>query len=101
MVVSISSRCLATVVAAAFRWLERKLPDLLAPEDVRVGFERLCNSVEDLAMDVPNTIAAVGAFMVEAVADDVLPPIFFVRRDGAALDHIRRMIRRECCSVRM
>jgi len=86
---------------ATSRLLARNLPDLLTPGDVHAGFERLCESVRELAVDVPDATAAVGAFMARAVVDDMLPPAFLVGRDGAAVDHARRLLSREHCSVRM
>jgi len=83
------------------RLLARTLPELLTPGDVHAGFEKLCASVGELAVDVPDATAAVGAFMARAVVDDMLPPAFLVGRDGAAVDHARRLLSREHCSVRM
>lgn len=57
-------------------------------------------SVEELAMDVLDATTAVGAFITRAVVNDVPPLTFLVGRDGAVLDHARRLLSRECCSVR-
>jgi len=86
---------------ATSRLIATGLAELLTAGDVRAGFEKLCGSVDELAVDVPDATAAVGAFVARAVVDDVLPPAFLIGREGAAADHARRLLSREHCSVRM
>lgn len=68
---------------------------------MRVGFEQLCDSMEEPAVDVLDSTAAMWAFMVRTMLDNVLPPTFLVGRDGVALGHNRRRISREYCFIKM
>jgi len=52
------------------------LYDVIAPAQIARGFETLIGRVDDLAMDNPQVSSLLAAFLVRAVADDVLPPSF-------------------------
>jgi len=48
----------------------------LSPDAVLLGFSRLLASLDDLALDCPDASVYFSKFVVRAVIDEVLPPIF-------------------------
>ncbi|KAL1503562.1 hypothetical protein AB1Y20_012040 [Prymnesium parvum] len=52
------------------------LYDVVSPPQITRGFEQLILRIDDLTMDNPQASTVLAAFLVRAVADDVLPPAF-------------------------
>ncbi|KAJ7290852.1 hypothetical protein O6H91_06G024600 [Diphasiastrum complanatum] len=50
--------------------------DVVEPEQLAKGFTRLLESVDDLALDIPDAVDIVALFLARAVVDDILPPAF-------------------------
>ncbi|MDA9097543.1 hypothetical protein N9L76_01265 [bacterium] len=61
---------------AAAVLLSRLYPSHLDVEQIQRGFERLLESVDDLALDVPSASSDLAMFIARAVVDDILPPKF-------------------------
>ena len=49
---------------------------VLSMRDVAAGFQRLLESLDDLALDVPAAHNLAARFLARAVADEILPPAF-------------------------
>ena len=52
------------------------------PEQLHRGFERLLESVDDLALDVPSAAEDLAMFVARATVDDILPPAFLHTLEG-------------------
>lgn len=61
---------------AAAVLLSRLFPHHLVGEQIQRGFERLLESVDDLAIDVPSAAEDLAMFVSRATVDDILPPKF-------------------------
>lgn len=61
---------------AAACLLSTLYPYHLDQSQIQRGFERLLESVDDLALDVPAASADLAMFIARAVVDDILPPKF-------------------------
>ena len=56
--------------------LSRLFPHHVVGEQIQRGFERLLESVDDLAIDVPSAAEDLAMFVSRAIVDDILPPSF-------------------------
>jgi programmed cell death protein 4 len=61
---------------AAAVLLSALYPHHIDPEQLHRGFERLLESVDDLAIDVPAAADDLAMFIARATVDDILPPRF-------------------------
>lgn len=61
---------------AAAVLLSALYPHHIDPEQLQRGFERLLESVDDLAIDVPAAADDLAMFIARATVDDILPPRF-------------------------
>lgn len=57
-------------------------PNHIGPEQIQRGFERLLESVDDLALDVPSAAEDLAMFVARATVDDILPPSFLHTLEG-------------------
>ncbi|KAL5544016.1 hypothetical protein UlMin_007800 [Ulmus minor] len=53
--------------------------DVISPSQIRDGFFILLESVDDLAVDIPDAVDILALFLARAVVDDILPPAFLPR----------------------
>ncbi|WOK94518.1 hypothetical protein Cni_G03222 [Canna indica] len=53
--------------------------DVISPAQIRQGFFMLLESVDDLAVDIPDAVNVIALFIARAVVDDILPPSFLTR----------------------
>eukprot|EP00252_Welwitschia_mirabilis_P010636 TRINITY_DN2402_c0_g1_i1.p1 TRINITY_DN2402_c0_g1~~TRINITY_DN2402_c0_g1_i1.p1 ORF type:complete len:712 (+),score=190.22 TRINITY_DN2402_c0_g1_i1:189-2324(+) len=53
--------------------------DVIAPEQVRKGFNKLLEAADDLALDIPDAVDVLAVFVARAVVDDILPPAFLTK----------------------
>ncbi|XP_018458322.2 LOW QUALITY PROTEIN: MA3 DOMAIN-CONTAINING TRANSLATION REGULATORY FACTOR 4 [Raphanus sativus] len=50
--------------------------DVVSPDQIRVGFIKLLESVGDLALDIPDAVNLLALFVARAIVDEILPPVF-------------------------
>eukprot|EP01018_Ginkgo_biloba_P010374 Gb_01138 [translate_table: standard] len=53
--------------------------DVIEPEQVSKGFNKLLESADDLALDIPDAVDVLALFVARAVVDDILPPAFLTK----------------------
>ncbi|CAL9065257.1 unnamed protein product [Musa banksii] len=53
--------------------------DVTSPAQISHGFVMLLESVDDLAVDIPDAVDVLALFIARAVVDDILPPAFLTR----------------------
>jgi hypothetical protein len=58
--------------------------DLTEPEQVSNGFSELLDSIDDLALDIPDAVDILALFFVRVVVDDILP-LSFMRKSFKSL----------------
>ena len=75
---------------AASVLLSRLYPSHLSAEQIQRGFERLLESVDDLALDVPAASADLAMFVARAVVDDIVPPKFITTTLEGLLPGLRQ-----------
>ena len=75
---------------AAAVLLSRLYPVHLDGEQIARGFERLLESVDDLALDVPDAAADLAMFVSRATVDDILPPKFVHKNLEGLLPGLRQ-----------
>eukprot|EP00457_Paulinella_chromatophora_P006243 gb/GEZN01006261.1/.p1 GENE.gb/GEZN01006261.1/~~gb/GEZN01006261.1/.p1 ORF type:complete len:447 (+),score=94.46 gb/GEZN01006261.1/:80-1420(+) len=66
---------------AASKVLAAIAHDAVSEEQMCKGFTLLLHRVEDLVLDVPDTLRLLAAFLARAVSDEALPPAFLARVD--------------------
>jgi len=71
--------------------------DVLAMGQIGKGFERLLESIDDLALDVPLARQMLAQFLARALADEVIPPSFVMdpvvqQIGGDVVNHAQRML---------
>ncbi|EOA23591.1 hypothetical protein CARUB_v10016789mg [Capsella rubella] len=59
--------------------LSRLYPNIVSPDQIRVGFIRLLESIGDLALDIPDAVNVLALFISRAIVDEILPPVFLAR----------------------
>ncbi|CAD5325212.1 unnamed protein product [Arabidopsis thaliana] len=59
--------------------LSRLYALVVSPDQIRVGFIRLLESVGDLALDIPDAVNVLALFIARAIVDEILPPVFLAR----------------------
>lgn len=64
---------------------------------IGTGFERLFESLDDLALDAPGARACAGKFLARAIADEILPPSFLsdqyvIATAGDVIDEARALL---------
>lgn len=69
--------------------------DVIDPQQVYKGFQKLVESTDDLTVDIPHAVDVLALFIARAVVDDILPPSFlaktmaYLRKDSKGVDVIR------------
>jgi len=81
-------------------------PNPLADGEMEMGFEVLLDSIEDLAIDIPDAKDMVGSFLARAVVDEVLAPAFLSDRNNAhpgdcVVEKAVSLLSREHCTARL
>ncbi|KAL7552913.1 hypothetical protein ACHAWF_016162, partial [Thalassiosira exigua] len=81
-------------------------PNPLADDEMEMGFEVLLDSVDDLAIDIPDAKAMVGSFLARAVVDEVLAPAFLSNRNNThpgdcVVEKAVSLLSREHCTARL
>jgi len=79
-------------------------PSLLSDLEMEKGFDQLLESLEDLAIDIPDAKGMVGAFLARAMVDEVLPPAFLSSKsfeENSVLDVAMKLLSREHCAARL
>jgi len=81
-------------------------PNPLEDSDVVKGFEILMDSLDDLAIDIPDAKAIVGSFLARAIVDEVLPPAFVSTRNNShpgdeVTEKAVSLLSREHCTARL
>ncbi|KAL9179082.1 LOW QUALITY PROTEIN: hypothetical protein ACHAXT_000124 [Thalassiosira profunda] len=81
-------------------------PNPLSDAEMEMGFEVLLDSIEDLAIDIPDAKAMVGSFLARAVVDEVLAPAFLSDRNNshpgdAVVEKAVSLLSREHCTARL
>jgi len=71
--------------------------DVLSMGQIGKGFERLLESVDDLALDCPLAKQMMAQFLARALADEVIPPSFVMdplvqQLGGDVVNHAQRML---------
>jgi len=67
---------------AAAVLLSALYPNHVSSLEIQRGFERLVESVDDLALDVPSAASDLAMFIARATVDDILPPAFMHTLEG-------------------
>ncbi|CAI5970307.1 unnamed protein product [Closterium sp. NIES-64] len=68
----------------ASQLLSALFQDVLPTDQVEMGFLRLLEAVDDLALDIPDAASQLALFIARAVIDDVLAPHFVLGLPGNA-----------------
>lgn len=81
-------------------------PNPLTEEEMEMGFEVLLDSIDDLAIDIPDAKAMVGSFLARAVVDEVLAPAFLSNRNNThpgdcVVEKAVGLLSREHCTARL
>lgn len=81
-------------------------PIPLEDADVSKGFEILLDSLDDLAIDIPDAKGIVGSFLARAIVDEVLPPAFISNRNNShpgdeVTEKAVSLLSREHCTARL
>jgi len=81
-------------------------PCPLTDEEMEMGFEVLLDSIDDLAIDIPDAKAMVGCFLARAVVDEVLAPAFLSNRNNShpgdcVVEKAVGLLSREHCTARL
>jgi hypothetical protein len=50
--------------------------NVISSTQIRLGFVLLLDALDDLAVDIPDTVGSLALFIARAVVDDILPPAF-------------------------
>lgn len=53
--------------------------DVVQPDQLAKGFSKLLESVDDLALDIPDAVDILAVFLARAVVDDILSPAFLYK----------------------
>ncbi|XP_010545985.1 PREDICTED: programmed cell death protein 4 [Tarenaya hassleriana] len=53
--------------------------EVVMPDQIRDGFIRLLESVDDLAVDILDAVNVLALFLARAIVDDIIPPAFLAR----------------------
>lgn len=48
----------------------------VTPDDILIGFIRVLGEIEDIKIDIPEAAMMLAKFIVRAVVDEILPPVF-------------------------
>ncbi|KAL7085619.1 hypothetical protein ACP275_14G291100 [Erythranthe tilingii] len=70
--------------------------DVIDPQQLYKGFQKLVESADDLIVDIPNAVDILALFIARAVVDDILPPSFltktmaYLSKDSKGVDVIKR-----------
>ncbi|KAL2242290.1 UNVERIFIED_CONTAM: hypothetical protein Sindi_0347000 [Sesamum indicum] len=70
--------------------------DVIDPQQVYKGFQKLVESADDLIVDIPDAVDVLALFIARAVVDDILPPSFltktmaYLSKDSKGVDVIKR-----------
>ncbi|XP_051126379.1 MA3 DOMAIN-CONTAINING TRANSLATION REGULATORY FACTOR 2-like [Andrographis paniculata] len=70
--------------------------DIIDPQQVYKGYQKLVESTDDLTVDIPSAVDVLALFIARAVVDDILPPSFltktmaYLSKDSKGVDVIRR-----------
>lgn len=81
-------------------------PIPLEDADVSKGFDILLDSLDDLAIDIPDAKGIVGSFLARAIVDEVLPPAFISNRNNShpgdeVTEKAVSLLSREHCTARL
>lgn len=81
-------------------------PNPLADGEMEMGFTVLLDSIDDLAIDIPDAKDMVGSFLARAVVDEVLAPAFLSTRNNAhpgdcVVEKAVSLLSREHCTARL
>lgn len=81
-------------------------PNPLTEEEMEMGFEVVLDSIDDLAIDIPDAKAMVGSFLARAVVDEVLAPAFLSNRNNThpgdcVVEKAVGLLSREHCTARL
>jgi len=55
---------------------------LLTAQEIRDGFQNALNAAEDVSLDIPDAPNLLARFFARAVADEIVPPIFFAEANA-------------------
>ncbi|PIN26057.1 Neoplastic transformation suppressor Pdcd4/MA-3, contains MA3 domain [Handroanthus impetiginosus] len=70
--------------------------DVIDPQQVYKGFQKLVESADDLIVDIPDAVDILALFIARAVVDDILPPSFltktmaYLSKDSKGMEVIKR-----------
>ncbi|CAA0842026.1 MA3 domain-containing protein [Striga hermonthica] len=70
--------------------------DVITPQQVYKGFQKLVDSTDDLIVDIRDAVDVLALFIARAVVDDILPPSFltkttaYLKKDSKGVDVIKR-----------
>ncbi|KAL6578291.1 hypothetical protein OROMI_010619 [Orobanche minor] len=70
--------------------------DVIDPQQLYKGFQKLVESSDDLIVDIPDAVDVLALFIARAVVDDILPPSFltktmgYLNKDSKGVDVIKR-----------
>lgn len=81
-------------------------PYPLEDEQMTEGFDILLDSLDDLAIDIPDAKSIVGCFLARAIVDEVLPPAFISNRNNnnpgdEVTEKAVTLLSREHCTARL
>ncbi|CAH8392423.1 unnamed protein product [Eruca vesicaria subsp. sativa] len=54
--------------------------DVIDPQEVYRGFNKLVTSADDLSVDIPDAVDVLAVFVARAIVDDILPPAFLKKQ---------------------
>ncbi|CAN8304397.1 unnamed protein product [Cochlearia groenlandica] len=54
--------------------------DVIDPQEVCRGFNKLVASADDLSVDIPDAVDILAVFVARAIVDDILPPAFLKKQ---------------------
>lgn len=70
--------------------------DVIDPQQLYKGFQKLVESADDLIVDIPGAVDILALFIARAVVDDILPPSFltktmaYLSKDSKGIEVIKR-----------
>lgn len=54
--------------------------DVIDPQELYRGFNKLVTSADDLSVDIPDAVDVLAVFVARAIVDDILPPAFLKKQ---------------------